>query len=103
MKSLVMRGLGDITQLELADIPRPQLTDPRHVLVRVRASALNRLDLWTLGGLPGVSLTLPHVLGGDGAGDVEAVGADVRRVAPGDRVLINPGVSDGTCEYCQAG
>lgn len=103
MKALVMRGLGDLSQLELADIPKPTLTDRRSVLVRIRAAALNHLDLWTLAGLPGLTPEFPHVLGGDGAGVVEAAGADVRRVKPGDRVLINSGIADGTCEYCRAG
>lgn len=98
-----MRGHGDLTQLDVADIPKPKLPDARHVLVRIRAAALNHLDLWTLAGLPGLSLKFPHILGGDGAGEVEVVGADVRDIRPGDRVLLNPGLSCGGCEYCRAG
>jgi NADPH:quinone reductase-like Zn-dependent oxidoreductase len=98
-----MRGHGDLSQLELADLPRPRLPDARHALVRIHAASLNHLDLWTLAGLPGLTLALPHVLGGDGAGVVEEVGGDVRGVAPGDRVLVNPGLSCGRCEYCRAG
>lgn len=98
-----MTGHGDLSQLRIADLPKPTLPDARHVLVRIRAAALNHLDLWTLEGLPGLSLKFPHILGGDGAGEVEAVGADVRDIRPGDRVLINPGLSCGVCEYCTAG
>lgn len=71
--------------------------------IRIRAAALNHLDLFVVGGLPGVTITPPWIMGADGAGVVDAVGADVRGVAPGDRVVINPGISDRTCEYCREG
>ena len=87
----------------MADVPAPVIRDGRDVLVRLRAAALNHLDLWTVRGLPGLSLAFPHILGGDGAGVVEAVGSGVRSVAPGQRVLINPGISCYACEYCEAG
>jgi NADPH:quinone reductase-like Zn-dependent oxidoreductase len=70
------------------------------VLVKVRAAALNRLDLWVTTGLPHVSPQLPFVVGSDGAGVVEAVGPGVRSVRPGDRVMINPGLSCGHCPAC---
>lgn len=103
MKALVMRGHGDVSQLTVADVPAPALTGPRQVAIRLHAAALNHLDLWTLHGLPGLSLTFPHVLGGDGAGVVEAVGVEVKSVKPGDRVMINPGIACYRCDYCDAG
>ena len=103
MKALVMRGHGDLSQLEIADLPKPAITDPRQVLVRLKAAGLNHLDLWTLEGLPGLSLAFPHILGGDGAGIVDAVGADVKTVKPGDRVMFNPGISCYRCEFCLRG
>ena len=69
----------------------------------MRAAALNHLDLFVIRGLPGVAYEFPHILGADGAGVIDAVGAAVTAVRPGDRVLINPGVSDYTCEFCRAG
>lgn len=69
----------------------------------IRAGALNHLDLWVARGLPGVEHSYPHVLGGDGAGIVEAVGAGVTHVASGDAVLFNPGVSCYACEFCRQG
>jgi NADPH:quinone reductase-like Zn-dependent oxidoreductase len=72
------------------------------VLVRVRAAALNRLDLFVVGGLPGLPSEFPHILGSDGAGVVEQAAAHTG-FQPGDRVLINPGVSCGHCAYCEAG
>ena len=103
MKALVMRGHGDVLQLEVAEVPQPALSGRNDVRVRLKAAALNHLDLWTLHGLPGLVLSFPHILGGDGAGIVDETGAGATRVQPGDRVMINPGISCYRCEYCMAG
>ncbi len=98
-----MQAHGDLSQLTLADVPTPSVTRPGDVRVRLEAAALNHLDLWTLRGLPGLSLRFPHVLGGDGAGVVDEVGADVTGFQPGDHVMLNPGVSCYRCAYCLSG
>ncbi len=103
MRALVMREHGDLSRLTVAEVPTPMVDQPGDVRVRLRAAALNHLDLWTLRGLPGLSLDFPHVLGGDGAGIVDEVGGDVTRVRPGDRVMLNPGLSCHRCDYCLAG
>ncbi|MBA3260653.1 MAG: zinc-binding dehydrogenase [Gemmatimonadales bacterium] len=87
----------------MSEVPAPEIRAPREVLVRVRAAALNRLDLWMTGGLPNVSPVFPFVVGSDGAGVVERVGDGVRAVRPGDRVMINPGISCGHCPACVQG
>jgi NADPH:quinone reductase-like Zn-dependent oxidoreductase len=94
-------GLEQITYRE--DVPVPGLRAPTDVRVRLRSVALNHLDLWTVGGLPGIRITPPWVLGADGCGDVEQVGSAVADVAVGDRVVINPGISCRSCEYCLRG
>ena len=63
------------------------------VLVRLRAASLNHLDVWVRKGLP--SVPKPRILGADGAGIVEAVGDGVTGFAPGDRVVLNPGLVHG--------
>ena len=103
MKAVVIREHGDLSVLETADVRAPEIAGARDVRVSLHAAALNHLDLWTIKGLPGLTLDFPHVLGGDGAGVVESVGADVTEIEPGDRVLINPGVSCYACEWCDAG
>ncbi len=103
MKALVMRGHGDLSQLAVGGTNRPDLVNPNDVLVKLKAAALNHLDLWTLDGLPGLSLEFPHVLGGDGAGMIAEVGPAVTRVQRGDKVLLNPGISCYRCEWCVAG
>jgi NADPH:quinone reductase-like Zn-dependent oxidoreductase len=103
MRAWVIRATGGLDQLQLADVPDPPSPlGPREVRVALRAAALNRLDVFVVRGLPH-QYAFPHILGADGAGVVDAVGADVRAVRPGDRVMINPGIADGTCEYCRAG
>lgn len=76
---------------------------PREVLVRVRAVALNRLDIWTRNGLPNVKYEFPHRLGSDIAGEVEAIGPGAREVTVGQRVMVNPGISCGVCPRCLEG
>ncbi|MGZ8455608.1 MAG: zinc-binding dehydrogenase [Gemmatirosa sp.] len=104
MHSLSLSAHGDLDQLEYRDdVPEPQLGSARDVRVRVHAAALNHLDLFMVGGLPGITIVPPFVVGSDGAGVVESVGAEVTHVRPGDRVAINPGTSCGVCEYCLEG
>ena len=98
-----MQGHGGLEQLGFADVPKPDVEHEHDVLIDVRAAALNHLDLWTLRGLPGLSLSFPHTLGGDAAGVVEATGDGVTEVRPGDRVMVNPGLSCHACDYCYAG
>lgn len=105
MRALTIDAHGDVSQLVVRDVPQPQVAHPDEVRVRVMAAALNRLDLWVLGGIPGVHIVPPWVVGSDGAGVVEAVGSAVTSVRVGDRVVLNPGVVNRTCrcEYCLAG
>ncbi|GJG87842.1 alcohol dehydrogenase [Gemmatimonadetes bacterium T265] len=104
MRALTISAHGGLDQLEYRDdVAEPEITGPHDVRVRIEAAALNHLDLFALGGLPGVTITPPWVVGSDGAGVVESVGAAVTRVRPGDAVVINPGTSCGHCEYCLAG
>jgi len=92
-----------VDRLALLDLPRPEPRQPDDVLVRIRAAALNRLDLWMTAGLPSVTPSFPFLVGSDGAGEVEEVGAGVHQVRPGDRVMINPGISCGRCPACEEG
>jgi NADPH:quinone reductase-like Zn-dependent oxidoreductase len=104
VRALTISAHGGLDRLEYrTDLPVPELRTATDVRVRIRAAALNRLDLFVVRGLPGVTITPPWIMGGDGAGVVDAVGPDVRGVAPGDHVVINPGISDRTCEYCLDG
>ena len=81
-------GGPEVVRCEQAPEPQP---GPNEVLVRVKACALNHLDLFVRGGLPGLKLELPHTLGSDAAGEVVETGSLCSRVKPGDRILVAPG------------
>lgn len=102
MKAIVFRQHGDPSVLQYTDVAEPVI-GPRDVLVRVRACALNHLDLWVRGGLPGVPIPLPHIPGSDISGEIASVGAEVSTVKPGQKVVLAPGVTCGKCAACVAG
>jgi NADPH:quinone reductase-like Zn-dependent oxidoreductase len=93
---------GGPEALVYEDAPEPKIK-ANQVLVRVRACALNHLDLFVRAGIPGMNFSMPHVLGSDIAGEIVEVGELCERVKPGWRVLLSPGMSCRQCEYCLAG
>jgi len=102
MKAILIPKHGGPEVLRSADIAQSK-PGPTDVLVRVRACALNHLDLWVRRGLNGVEFPLPLVPGSDIAGEVAEVGALAKRVRVGDKVVLAPGVSCGQCAACAAG
>jgi len=102
LKAAIFRKHGGPEVLEYADVPEPRIR-ANEVLVEVRACALNHLDIFVRGGLPGIEIPLPHILGNDIAGVVREVGELVTWVKTGDEVMVQPGVSCGHCEACLAG
>jgi NADPH:quinone reductase-like Zn-dependent oxidoreductase len=93
-------GGPDVLVRETIDLPDPAA---REVRVRVRAVAVNHLDLWVRRGIPGLKVAFPHRLGCDVVGEVEALGPGARGGRVGDRVVVSPGISCGVCERCLAG
>jgi NADPH:quinone reductase-like Zn-dependent oxidoreductase len=102
MKAVVFKQHGGPEVLEYTDAPDPTI-NATEVLVEVKACALNHLDVWARGGLPGIKIPLPHILGNDIAGVVREVGELVSWVHAGDEVMLQPGVSCGHCIECLAG
>jgi len=102
MKAVVFRKHGGPDVLEYTDVPDPRLRADQ-VLVEVKACALNHLDVFVRGGLPGIDIPLPHILGSDIAGVVRDVGELVSWVKAGDEVMLHPGVSCGHCVECLRG
>lgn len=104
MKALVLTELGGPDQLKIAEVPAPRLQRPDDVLVRVHAAGINHLDLFVLGGLPGITYNFPHIVGSDAAGTIAELGpaAAAAGWAVGDRVMMNPGIGCNECEYCAA-
>jgi NADPH:quinone reductase-like Zn-dependent oxidoreductase len=102
MRAALFRRHGGPEVMEVAEVPDPT-PGPGEVLVRVRAAALNHIDLWLRRGLPALKVPLPHVPGGDVCGVVAGLGAGARGVKEGDRVVVNPGISCGRCLRCLSG
>ncbi|MCI4318106.1 MAG: zinc-binding dehydrogenase, partial [Thermoplasmata archaeon] len=93
---------GGLDRLRLVRVPTPQPA-PGEVRLRLKAAGFNRLDRFVLEGIPGVPVERPHILGSDGAGVVDELGEGVTDLEIGAKVLLNPGLWDGTCEACRAG
>ncbi len=102
MKAVVFHEHGGPEKLRYEDRPDPKI-EQNEVLVRVKACALNHLDIWIRQGVPGYPLSLPHISGCDVAGVVEQVGTEVATLAVGDRVYVSPGLSCWQCKWCRSG
>ena len=105
MRALTISSHGGLDSLEYrTDLPVPE-PGPGQVRVRVLAAALNHLDIWMLGGLPGVTIQPPWPLGADATGIVDKLGPGTtsQYARVGERVVINPGISCRHCEYCRRG
>src|SRR5438876_8328289 len=100
MKAVRFHQHGGPEVLQYEDVPEPDLS-PGEVLVRVRACALNYLDVWERRGLEHVTIPMPHISGSDVTGEI--VASTVSGPAVGDRVLLQPGVTCGRCAACLSG
>lgn len=97
---MMATGGPEVLERMTIDLPEP---GPREVRIRVRAAALNHIDIWARRGLPHVRYEFPHRLGADVAGEVEALGPGAVGAKVGDKVVVNPGLSCGACERCLLG
>jgi NADPH:quinone reductase-like Zn-dependent oxidoreductase len=102
MKAVIFKQHGGPEVLEYTTVADPTIR-ASEVLIEVKACALNHLDIWARGGLPGIKIPLPHILGNDIAGVVREVGSLVSWVSVGDEVMVQPGVSCGHCSECLQG
>jgi NADPH:quinone reductase-like Zn-dependent oxidoreductase len=107
VRGLTISAHGGLDQIEYrTDLPKPE-PRPGEIRVRVKAAALNHLDLFVVGGVPGVKIVPPWILGADATGVIDAIGdlsgISDNKLKVGDHVIINPGLSDHTCEFCLAG
>jgi NADPH:quinone reductase-like Zn-dependent oxidoreductase len=102
MKAAIFKQHGGPDVLEFTDVPAPTIR-ANEVLIKVKACALNHLDIFVRNGMPGIEIPLPHILGSDISGVVQDVGELVSWVNVGDEVMVQPGVSCGHCEACLSG
>ncbi|HVP71454.1 MAG TPA: zinc-binding dehydrogenase [Gemmatimonadaceae bacterium] len=102
MRAVVFDRFGGPDVLEAREIADPAIA-PDEALVRVRACGINHLDLWVRSGLRGLDIQMPHILGNDVVGEIAAIGSAVRHLQTGDRTLVLPTLSCGTCPQCFSG
>ena len=97
MKAVRLYEHGDEKVLIWEDIPLPEIKEDQ-ILVKIKAAAINHLDIWIRKGIPGISL--PMVIGSDGSGVVTELGRKVDKFSIGDEVIINPLLFCGNCSSC---
>lgn len=102
MKAVSFHQHGGPEVLTFGDLPDPAPA-PGQALVRLRAAALNRVDLFTREGWPGLNLEMPHIPGADGAGEIAALGEGVADRQVGERVVLNSNLGCGRCPACLQG
>ena len=102
MKAAVIHEHGELDCVRVEEVAGPK-PGRGEVILKVKSAGLNHLDIWVRKGRPGLKMAFPHILGCDAAGVVVGVGADVTGVNVGDQVVLNPGLSCGSCEYCNRG
>ena len=102
MKALYFKQHGELDVIQYGDVPDPE-PKAGEVLVRVRACALNYLDIWVRRGWPGLNLEMPHWCGADVAGEVTATGPGVTDWQTGQQVVVDPGINLSEDEYTRKG
>ena len=103
MKAIQLHQHGGLEELKYeTDVPEPEI-GADDVLVRIKATSVNRIDFFVRSGYPGLEFKFPHIPGADIAGEVAKVGANVAEFSEGDRVVAWPLIACGTCEICQSG
>lgn len=102
MKAVLFHQHGGPEVLQYTDFPTPE-PKSGEVLIRIRAAALNRMDVFVRNGWAGLKLEMPHINGADGAGEIETLGENVTGFEIGDRVAINANLGCGECEFCKSG
>jgi len=103
MKATVFHQYGSPDVLSYEDIEDPVI-ESNQVLIKVKAVALNHLDLFVRSGISGLKLEMPHILGSDISGKIAQIGTDVKgNFEEGQSVLVDPSISCGKCEFCMSG
>jgi NADPH:quinone reductase-like Zn-dependent oxidoreductase len=100
LKAVRMHGYGGVEQLFYEDADEPKLIGADEVIVKLKAAAINHIDIWNRLGATGIVVPMPHILGADGAGVVAEIGERVEHVRVGDPVCLYPPTGCGQCEFC---
>src|SRR5437867_600169 len=99
MKAVVFSQHGGPEVLQYQDMPDPK-AGPGEVLIEVKATSINHVDIFLRRGMPGIKVPMPKIVGSDASGIVRELGTGVAGLTVGQRVTINPGITCGRCEFC---
>jgi NADPH:quinone reductase-like Zn-dependent oxidoreductase len=102
LQALYFREYGELDVLHFGEVPDPQ-ADPDEVVLKVRACALNYLDIWVRRGWPGLKLAMPHWGGADVAGEIVELGGNISTWRTGQAVICDPGISTRKDEFTRSG
>ena len=102
MKAVRIHAYGGVEQLLYEEAAEPRVPAPNEVIVKLKAAAINHIDIWNRMGTTGIAFEMPHILGADGAGRVFEIGERVANVQTGDDVCLYPPSGCGRCEFCLA-
>lgn len=102
MNAAVIHEHGGLDRIRIERVSEPEPVGDE-VVLKVHSAGLNHLDIWVRKGRPGLEVAMPHILGSDASGVVMAIGSNVKDINIGDEVILNPGISCGSCEYCNRG
>jgi NADPH:quinone reductase-like Zn-dependent oxidoreductase len=100
LKAIQIHSSGGVDKLCFEETGDPALESPNDVIVKLRAAAVNRVDIAIRSGQNGAPLSFPHIIGSDGAGTIVAVGRAVTHVNLGDSVCLYPVFGCGRCDFC---
>jgi len=100
LKAVQIHRHGGVEQLCYEECAEPELKSPSDTIIKLKAAALNPIDIRTRRGLSGSEFSFPHILGSDGAGIVVSAGKEARNVKPGDAICLFPAAGCGRCEFC---
>jgi NADPH:quinone reductase-like Zn-dependent oxidoreductase len=103
LKAVRIHEHGGVEKLRYEEAEEPKISLPDEAIVRLKAAALNRIDIWNRLGATGIAIAMPHILGADGAGEIVEIGAAVGNVKPGDQVCLYPPTNCRRCEFCLSG
>lgn len=100
MKAVRIHEHGGVDKLRYEEVEEPKLSSPTEAIVQLKTASLNRVDLWSRQGFTGMEISLPHILGADGAGIVVEAGERAHNARKGDAVCLYPPSGCGQCEFC---
>ena len=98
MKAVRIHSHGGLDVLKYDSLDEP-VCNSNSIKVKIKASALNHLDIWVRNGIPGINIPLPLIMGSDASGEIIEIGSNVNKFNIGDNIVVQPGTFADDCKY----